>query len=76
MSMVQATAFTNSAGVGSGHPDVTETTRRALPNVTTALRFNPRSVARFIGDPLNAALNSSQGHGEEIARRRSCVLSA
>jgi hypothetical protein len=31
-----------------------------LPNTTAALRFNPRSFARFIGEPLNARLNSSR----------------
>jgi hypothetical protein len=29
-----------------------------LPNTTAAFRFIPRSFARFIGEPLNAALNS------------------
>lgn len=30
-----------------------------LPCTTDALRFSPRSFARLIGEPLNAALNSS-----------------
>jgi hypothetical protein len=30
-----------------------------LPSTTAALRFSPRSFARFIGGPLNAPLNSS-----------------
>jgi hypothetical protein len=30
-----------------------------FPSTTAALRFNPRSFARFMGLPLNAALNSS-----------------
>jgi hypothetical protein len=28
-----------------------------LPRTAAALRFNPRSSARFIGEPLDAALN-------------------
>jgi hypothetical protein len=28
-----------------------------LPNTTAALRFRPRTFARFIGEPLNAALH-------------------
>jgi hypothetical protein len=30
-----------------------------VPNTTAALRFDPRSFARFIGEPLDAAENSS-----------------
>ena len=29
-----------------------------LPNTTAALRFEPRSFPRFVGEPLNAAPNS------------------
>ena len=31
----------------------------ALPSTTAALRWSPRSFARFIGEPLNFSLNSS-----------------
>ena len=30
-----------------------------LPSTTAALRLSPRNFARFIGEPLNAAENSS-----------------
>jgi hypothetical protein len=30
-----------------------------VPNDAGALRFSPRSFARFIGEPLKARLNSS-----------------
>lgn len=30
-----------------------------FPSDVAALRFNPRSLARFIGDPLNDVRNSS-----------------
>ena len=33
--------------------------QRRRPSSTAALRFNPRSFARFIAEPLNARLNSS-----------------
>ncbi|HEY0779766.1 MAG TPA: hypothetical protein VGD56_17495 [Gemmatirosa sp.] len=40
-----------------GHlPDRVE----GLPNTTAAFRLSPRSVARFIGDPLNTAENSAR----------------
>lgn len=41
-----------SRGTSSGEP--------TLPSTTAALRFNPRSFARFIGEPLNAAVNSAR----------------
>ena len=30
-----------------------------VPETTAALRFSPRSLARFIGEPLNSRENSS-----------------
>jgi hypothetical protein len=39
-----------SAGTSSGEP--------ILPSTTAELRFNPLSLARFMGEPLNAAENS------------------
>ena len=32
---------------------------RTFPSTTAALRFRPRSFARFMGEPLNATENSS-----------------
>jgi len=42
--------------------------------MTGALRFRPRSFARFIGDPLKAARKLPVGHREELARDRPRVL--
>jgi hypothetical protein len=42
------------AAVSDGNADGSP----ALPSTTAALRFNPRSLARFIGDPRNASENS------------------
>jgi hypothetical protein len=41
-----------------------------VPSTTVALRFRPRSVARFIGEPLNAALNSG---GDVASNSRASV---
>ena len=51
-----------SAGTSSGNP--------TLPSTTAALRLSPRSLARFIGDPRNAAVNSS-GDMPNSSRARS-----
>ncbi len=40
------------------HEHVQVVRRPTLPSTTAALRVNPRSLARFIGEPLNAAENS------------------
>ncbi|MEO8619722.1 MAG: hypothetical protein ABI625_01580 [bacterium] len=41
-----------------------------LPNATAALRASPRRFARFIGDPLNAAEDSS---GDIVSSSRASV---
>ena len=55
-------ACSRTSGSSSSSARVSTSTSAAvptLPNTTAASRFNPRSFARFIGEPLNAALNSA-----------------
>jgi hypothetical protein len=40
-----------------------------LPDTTAALRFKPRSFARFIGEPLNAAEKLRLRHQEQLPRK-------
>ena len=59
----------SNAGTSLGAP--------VLPSTTAALRFNPRSFARFIGEPLNAAEYSSRDidSNHRAVARESCPSS-
>src|SRR5581483_11075716 len=45
-------------GFAGTQPRPTSRALPMLPSTTAAFRFSPRSFARFIGDRLNAAVNS------------------
>ena len=47
-----------SASSSATTSDGTSSSVPTLPSTTDALRFNPRNLARFMGEPLNAAENS------------------
>src|SRR6185312_6778124 len=57
----QAACARASGSSSSSAADKTPTSAAdpAFPSTTAALRFKPRSLARFIGEPLNATENSA-----------------